>query len=192
MASSILVREVKHRWLAPHDAMTELASSCAVRLLCDPSTWDWLQADVVFMSPPWGGPHYIKDELYDADTSLAGFGGLRGLMEAALGAIRTTKPAVIATAQLLLRLDITTTASSGCPAVAGIDAGSYAESENGQVPDAVISDALPLRRGIAMFLPRQTDLRQLSAAAPEGTALEVERAVLDGFVKGITVYLWIR
>ena len=60
------------------------------------------------------------------------------------------------------------------------------------VADMSSMHAEPQRRGIAMFLPRQTDLQQLSAAAPDGMTLEVERAVLDGFVKGITVYGWIR
>ena len=40
-----------------------------------------------------------------------------------------------------------------------------------------------------MFLPRNTNLRQLSEALPEGTSCEVERAVLNGFLKGITVYV---
>ncbi|XP_062560801.1 trimethylguanosine synthase [Armigeres subalbatus] len=29
-----------------------------------------LRADVVFLSPPWGGPSYLKDEVYDLETSL--------------------------------------------------------------------------------------------------------------------------
>ena len=43
--------------------------------------------------------------------------------------------------------------------------------------------------GVIMFLPRNTSLRQLSEALPEGTSCEVERAVLNGFLKGITVYV---
>lgn len=46
------------------------------------------------------------------------------------------------------------------------------------------------RRGVVVFLPRQTDLRQLSELVPEGRTVHVERAVLDGFVKGITAYFW--
>jgi len=143
------------------------------------------------MSPPWGGPQYIKEELYDADTSLAEFGGLRGLMAAALGAVRTAKPSADATALASLSLGVNTPASAGTPAVVDTSSGLSADYEDRQVADASISNALPQRQGLAMFLPRQTDLQQLSAAAPEGTTLEVERAVLDGFVKGITVYLWI-
>lgn len=29
-----------------------------------------LQADVVFMSPPWGGPQYNRTEVYDLETML--------------------------------------------------------------------------------------------------------------------------
>ena len=152
---------------------------------------DWLQADVVFMSPPWGGPQYIHDELYDADTSLAGFGGLRGLMTTALGAIRAAEPSADATVLTSMRLGVDTTASAGSRAVVNTDAGLSAGSENRQVAGVSISNATPQRRGLAMFLPRQTDLQQLSAAVPEGRMVEVERAVLDGFVKGITVYLWL-
>ncbi|XP_055628978.1 uncharacterized protein LOC129770277 [Toxorhynchites rutilus septentrionalis] len=31
---------------------------------------DRLRADAVFLSPPWGGPNYLKDEVYDVETSL--------------------------------------------------------------------------------------------------------------------------
>uniref|UniRef100_A0A182JU33 Trimethylguanosine synthase n=1 Tax=Anopheles christyi TaxID=43041 RepID=A0A182JU33_9DIPT len=31
---------------------------------------DRLKADVVFLSPPWGGPGYLKDEVYDLEQSL--------------------------------------------------------------------------------------------------------------------------
>ncbi len=43
---------------------------------------------------------------------------------------------------------------------------------------------------MAVFLPRNTDLSQLGALAPTGRHLEVERQVLDGFLKGIIVYFW--
>ncbi|XP_053684092.1 trimethylguanosine synthase [Sabethes cyaneus] len=31
---------------------------------------DRLRADVVYLSPPWGGPSYMKDEVYDLESSL--------------------------------------------------------------------------------------------------------------------------
>lgn len=46
------------------------------------------------------------------------------------------------------------------------------------------------RRGVVAFLPKNTDLEQLAVLAPEGRQLEVERQVLDGFLKGIIVYFW--
>jgi trimethylguanosine synthase len=31
---------------------------------------DHLVADSVFLSPPWGGPQYMKDDIYDLEVSL--------------------------------------------------------------------------------------------------------------------------
>lgn len=36
-----------------------------------------LKADVVFLSPPWGGPDYMKDEVYDLEKSLLPVAGSR-------------------------------------------------------------------------------------------------------------------
>ena len=44
----------------------------------------------------------------------------------------------------------------------------------------------PLR--VAAFLPRTARLDQCAAAAPPGAAVEIERAVVGGRVKGVTVY----
>ena len=145
------------------------------------------------MSPPWGGPQYTKDELYDADTSLAGFGGLRRLMRAALGAVHASQPSSEPAAQRSkgLDMDVKSSAVSNF-AAASITTDDAAAAAGDMTAVASRNNGMARRRGVAMFLPRQTDLRQLSAAAPEGTTLEVERAVLDGFVKGITVYLWLR
>jgi hypothetical protein len=44
----------------------------------------------------------------------------------------------------------------------------------------------PLR--VAAFLPRTARLDQCAAAAPPGVAVEIERAVVGGRVKGVTVY----
>ncbi len=40
-----------------------------------------------------------------------------------------------------------------------------------------------------VFLPRHTSLAQLSAALPEGAACEVERVVLNGYLKAVTLYV---
>ena len=44
-------------------------------------------------------------------------------------------------------------------------------------------------RGIACFLPKTTNIAQLSAAVAEGSLCEVERNVLNGRLKSITIYL---
>jgi hypothetical protein len=136
------------------------------------------------MSPPWGGPQYIRDEVYDAAKSLAAFGGLRGLVTAALGAVRA--PALNASQHVTDRLDVELS-------VPRVSSGAASISADAMAPAADISRQMAghRTRGVAVFLPRQTDLQQLSAAAPEGMTVEVERAVLDGFVKGITVYFWL-
>lgn len=41
---------------------------------------DSLKADVVFLSPPWGGPEYLKEEIYDLETKLQPMAGSK-LME---------------------------------------------------------------------------------------------------------------
>ena len=43
-------------------------------------------------------------------------------------------------------------------------------------------------KGIACFLPKSTNLTQLSAAVAEGSFCEVERNVLNGRLKSVTVY----
>ena len=47
------------------------------------------------------------------------------------------------------------------------------------------------RRTVAIFLPRNSDLHQISAAIPHGAKWEVERNVLNGHLKGITLYIWL-
>ena len=43
--------------------------------------------------------------------------------------------------------------------------------------------------GVVAFLPRNCDLHQVAAALPEGLGFcEVERAVLNGVFKGVTIY----
>ncbi len=53
------------------------------------------------------------------------------------------------------------------------------------VPGAAAGGAL----GIMAFLPRHTSLAQLSKALPPGGCCEVERVVLNGHLKGVTLYV---
>jgi hypothetical protein len=52
------------------------------------------------------------------------------------------------------------------------------------------SAAASSRRGVVVFLPKNTNLQQLSDLVLPGHTVEVERNILDGFFKGITVYFW--
>jgi trimethylguanosine synthase len=45
-----------------------------------------------------------------------------------------------------------------------------------------------ITRNIAFFLPRNTDLHQLSALAPEGETVEVEEAWMGNKLKSLTCY----
>ena len=44
-----------------------------------------LQADVVFLSPPWGGPEYADADAFDIDTMMGGLDGT-AVLHAALAA----------------------------------------------------------------------------------------------------------
>lgn len=44
-------------------------------------------------------------------------------------------------------------------------------------------------RGVACFLPKASNLTQLSEAVPEGLLCEVERNIVSGRLKSVTVYL---
>jgi RNA cap guanine-N2 methyltransferase len=52
------------------------------------------------------------------------------------------------------------------------------------------SSAEVSRKGVVVFLPKNTSLQQLSDLVLPGHTVEVERNILDGFLKGITVYFW--
>lgn len=52
------------------------------------------------------------------------------------------------------------------------------------------SAAVSSTRGVVAFLPKNTSLEQLSDLVLPGHTIEVERNILDGFFKGITVYFW--
>lgn len=43
-----------------------------------------LQADVVFLSPPWGGPQYLNTDAYDIETIMQPVGGTQ-LYKVSLG-----------------------------------------------------------------------------------------------------------
>ena len=93
-----------------------------------------VQAEAVFLSPPWGGPAYKHSGMFDVSQGLGETGhNLNQMMAAAAKALRD-----------------------------------------------------PATQRVACFLPRNTGLRALGSCLPE--AAEVERNVLNGFVKAITIY----
>ena len=59
-------------------------------------------------------------------------------------------------------------------------------SESGK--EAGLPSGILQTKGIACFLPKSTNLAQLSAAVAEGSFCEVERNVLNGRLKSVTVY----
>lgn len=88
-----------------------------------------LKADVVFLSPPWGGPDYMRNEIYDLELSLQPAPASK-LMEA------TRK--------------ITTS--------------------------------------IAVYLPRNSNSKQLALLAGPGNAVEIEQNFLDRKLIALTAY----
>lgn len=107
-----------------------------------------VQADMVFMSPPWGGPAYLQaGSTFNLREPFGGLPvNLAGLIEAAASALRPPHRA-----------------------------------RRGQ-----------LRRGmLCIFLPRNSDLSHVAEAVPDGAKWEVERNVLNGHLKAISLYVWL-
>lgn len=96
----------------------------------NPPSRGW-QADYVFLSPPWGGPEYSSQAVYDVER-MGGLGlSLTDLLDLAFG---------------------------------GVGA-----------------------EGVVAFLPRNADLAQCALAAG-GRPCVAERVVLNGYLKGTTMY----
>ena len=110
------------------------------------STCDGMQADAIFMSPPWGGPGYARDGLFDLERPFPGLGvGLKGLIQAARQGLQLCRT----------------------------------------------GDGQDFHLGtLAIFLPRNANRQHIGAAIPEGVQWpEVVEESVDGFPKGITLYL---
>lgn len=89
-----------------------------------------LKADVVFLSPPWGGPAYMKhDTIYDLEESLL------------------------------------------------------------PVPASkLMSETRKISNNIAVYLPRNSNTKQLAILAEKGNAVEIEQNFLDRKLVAITAY----
>lgn len=88
-----------------------------------------LKADVVFLSPPWGGPDYMRNEIYDLEKSLQPASASK-LME-------TTRK---------------------------------------------------ITSSIALYLPRNSNTKQLAFLAGPGNAVEIEQNFLDRKLIALTAY----
>lgn len=78
------------RWgqrLLHHPFMQALTPACIMHHACMPE----LQADAIFMSPPWGGPQYTYADTFQPEWLLPGFNAstLR-LVEVALSTVQRT------------------------------------------------------------------------------------------------------
>ena len=88
-----------------------------------------LKADVVFLSPPWGGPDYMKNEIYD--------------LEADLQPLSATK---------------------------------------------LMTETRKVTNNIALYLPRNSNSKQLAFLAGPGNAVEIEQNFLDRKLIALTAY----
>ena len=123
-----------------------------------------LQADAVFLSPPWGGPSYnAQIGAFDIESAIGGMGlSYQQLLSAANSALKCPLPEL------------------PTPATAGATQADSSHARHSHKGDQC--------RGIACFLPKATSLEQVSAALSEGSVCEVERNVLNGRLKSVTVY----
>ena len=131
------------------------------------------QADVVFYSPPWGGPQYAKQAVYDVEL-MGGQGfGLKKVRAAA---------AAVATAATQQRWGCAALGWAACPLPMGSPIPPLSFRHASEI--ASLTPPMPGRyaylqlldlafgpigaRGVIAFLPRNCDLRQIAAMLPKG------------------------
>ena len=123
-----------------------------------------MQADAVFLSPPWGGPSY--------NAQIGAFD-----IEAAIGEMGLSYQQLLSAANSALQCPLSELPTPTTAGATEADRSNAKRSHKGY-----------RCRGIACFLPKATSLEQVSAALSEGSFCEVERNVLDGRLKSVTVY----
>ena len=102
------------------------------------------QIDVVFLSPPWGGPSYISSTTNSIGT------------EAETEEVQSTL---------------------------------YTLSSLTPIPGAeLFALSHKISRNVAMFLPRNTDVGEISALAPPGEKVEIEEEWMGSKLKALTCY----
>ena len=118
-----------------------------------------LIADCIFVSPPWGGPAYSHSETFDILTSsIDGQKSVKDLLDVCLRVVQRTWGQK-------RRSD------------------EYLGGKQGQGQGQGRGTGV-----VALFLPRNTDLRQVESLVPPSMVWHVERNFVNGNLKGITVY----
>mmetsp|Transcript_7108 Transcript_7108/g.20055 ORF Transcript_7108/g.20055 Transcript_7108/m.20055 type:complete len:555 (-) Transcript_7108:55-1719(-) len=126
-------------------------------------------ADVVFLSPPWGGPAYSQSQEFSVVSDVGGMGlGLAALVECAGNIIQRGDRNSNILQQQLPR-----------------------QQQQQQLPPPCQP---PSSRGVACFMPRNISLAEVSETAGaafrggEHEDVEVERNMLNGKLKACTLY----
>ncbi|CAN0267436.1 unnamed protein product [Lampetra planeri] len=121
-----------------------------------------LRADVVFLSPPWGGPTYLDAHAYDLDSMMTP------------GGYPFTRKR---------------TASAAAPSCGAIGR-SRSRTKAPSLPLWACGSfvAGQITPNIAFFLPRNADVDQLTSLAGSGGKVEIEQNFLNIKLKTITAY----
>lgn len=173
-----------------------------------------LQADAVFLSPPWGGPSYHPTSgfSYDISSDIGGLGiGYKELISIADSALYSP---VLGFPNIkrrnLLGVSVSShkneeTEVNGNKGVNSVGENGTENSESsrngleqsGTKTDKVLNNEskgkFDTQEGrnvvrIATFLPKTTNLNQVETLTPGISDIEVERNFLDNHLKSITVY----
>jgi len=140
-----------------------------------------LVSDVIFVSPPWGGPKYQYCETFEVLSSPAeGMCTIRDLVSTCLEVVGRT-------ARMRGSARLANGAAANGSAIAHADG--CEGPQHSRCGDAGHGSAGASTRGVvALFLPRNTDLQQLAGLVPEGMVWHAERNVVNGKLKGLTAY----
>lgn len=163
----------------------------------------------MFLSPPWGGPQYLSQPAFSVMPQLGSLGAsLAQLLTASRRALQLDgggggsgdKAAESSGGSTLAESPVCSGGAGASPSCSAANS-TGGSAANGGAPD--VPDSRPVHerldgagqqrrgyRGVVAFLPKNTDLGQLSELVPQGGTLEVERNIQDGFFKGITAYFW--
>lgn len=184
---------------------------CCAQVLCTDffKAAPTLVADAIFVSPPWGGPKYKWCDTFEVLHPVEGMSfSIRQLLDTALGVVgRTSAGATPAAVQAGLCAGVRSLFSaagaslvkpvappaprfvSGTFDLSAIEGGAGgADSVGGGTAVGGGKGGRSTMGVVALFLPRNTHLRQLASLVPKGSVWQVERNYVNGKLKGITWY----